>query len=157
MDSAVLENFGSKIRLRACGLVFEGEKMLLVNHKGLYGHDFWAPPGGGVVFGETVEKAIKREFMEECQVEVEIGLFLFGCEFVKPPLHAVELFYEVKLLNQPTLGTDPELNDKQIISELRFMGTEDLMNLDYKQLHGIFAQSRNPSAISQIRGFFSLA
>jgi 8-oxo-dGTP diphosphatase len=156
VSSSGTEKFGNKLRLRVCGLCFNGDDVLLINHKGLYAHDFWAPPGGGVEFGEKAENALKREFLEECQVEIEVGQFLFACEFVRPPLHALELFFEVKLLGNPRLGVDPEMLDDQIISDVRFMDSATLGALPYQYLHGLFQKVGKTSAIRDLRGFFTI-
>ena len=156
MDGKVAEEFGGRIRIRACGLCFQGDSILLINHVGIYGHDFWAPPGGGVNFGETIESTLAREFEEECRTSINIGKFLFGCEFIKPPFHALELFYEVENLNPPRLGGDPELADRQVITELKFMGKKDVKSLDHNQVHSIFHRVDNPKELRRLSGFFGL-
>ena len=56
----------------------------------------WAPPGGGMEFGQSVRDNLKREFREETGLTTEIIRYLFINEFLKPPLHAIEIFLEVK-------------------------------------------------------------
>ncbi len=155
MGNPVIDKFGNKIRLRACGLSFRRDGILLINHKGLYSHDFWAPPGGGVEFGEPVEAALKREFKEECQTDINVVGFRFACEFVRPPLHAIELFFEVALLGEARLGHDPELKGGQIITEIKSLGETELQLLPARELHGLFEKSRNPSTIMGLNGFFN--
>jgi len=50
------------------GLLVEDNKILL--SKQWDGYDF---PGGGVNLDETVEEALKREFIEETGLEIEVG------------------------------------------------------------------------------------
>lgn len=59
------------------GIVLEKRKVLLVkrNHFPFVGS--WTLPGGHVDYGETVEKAVKREMKEELGVPVKIKK-LFG-------------------------------------------------------------------------------
>jgi 8-oxo-dGTP diphosphatase len=128
----------------------------MVNHKGLYPHDFWAPPGGGVELGESASDALKREFNEECRVNIEVGAFLFGCEFIREPLHAVELFFRVNLNGNPALGFDPEMQRNQIISDLKFMTPSEVLSLPKHSLHGVFQKIDNPTSILDLRGFFTL-
>ena len=155
MNQPAVEAFGNKIRLRVCGLCFQHDKVLLVNHQGLYNRDFWAPPGGGVEFGESLESALKREFLEECGVVVEMAKFLFICQFIREPLHAVELFYEVKIKGTPTTGSDPELPHK-IIHEVRFLEFNEVSALEPNSIHGIFHRVASPSDLINLTGIFSL-
>lgn len=152
---ATLE-FGGRIRIRACGICFQGSEILLLNHFGLYNRDFWAPPGGGVNFGEKIEDTLKREFEEECNTIIKVNRFLFGCEFVNEPLHAIELFYEVENMGPPSLGGDPEMADHQVISGLKFMTEKDLDSLSRNHLHGIFKRVKNPLELKQLSGFFTI-
>jgi 8-oxo-dGTP diphosphatase len=156
MIGKVAEEFGEKIRVRACGLCFRGEDILLVNHSGIYGHDFWAPPGGGVQFGESIEVTLKREFREECKTDIRVGRCMFGCEFIRPPFHALELFYEVENMDEPQLGNDPELVDHQVISDLEFMSEKQMALKEREHLHGILNTVKKPAELKRLFGFFSL-
>ena len=95
MTPEIAQIYGNRVRLRVCGLCWQGDSLLLIMHK-MGSNDFWAPPGGGVEYGEPIEDALKREFLEETGLTVAIEKFHFGCEFIKAPLHAVELFFQVK-------------------------------------------------------------
>ena len=156
MTSSAVEKFGNRIRVRVCGLCYRGDELLLINHKGLYDYDFWAPPGGGLEFGESAEKALKREFLEECGLEISVGEFLFACEFVNPPLHAVELFFEVFSSGNPQLGTDPEMCSHKMLTELRFWPSQELVVLSPAYRHGIFKIATEPARVRQLRGFYPL-
>ena len=95
MTPEFAEIYGNKVRLRVCGLCWQGDSLLLVKHK-MGDKGLWAPPGGGIEYGESVDYALKREFLEETGLKIAVNKFLFGCEFIKKPLHAVELFFDVE-------------------------------------------------------------
>src|SRR5688500_6620998 len=96
MNSEIAEIYGNKVRIRACGLCCgPSETVLMVKHR-MGSRELWAPPGGGVEFGEALEEALKREFLEETPLRVSPGRFMFGCEYINSPLHAIELFFEVE-------------------------------------------------------------
>jgi 8-oxo-dGTP diphosphatase len=156
VTSSAVEKFGNRIRVRVCGLCYRGDEVLLINHKRLYDHDFWAPPGGGLEFGETVQNALKREFLEECGLKISVNEFLFACEFVHPPLHAVELFFDVFSSGNPKLGNDPEMATHQMLTDLRFWSPQELAALPPDHRHGIFKIDTKPARVRQLRGFYPI-
>ncbi len=157
MPNPVHEIFGNKLRLRACGLCMKDDKILLVNHHGIKAGNFWAPPGGGVQFGESAEACLKREFLEETGLEVEIRDFLFACEFINSPLHAVELFFLASIKGgELNVGHDPEMGVRQIIQEVKFFTGSEIRQLKPEELHGIFQKGQDLSKIVDLRGYFKL-
>src|SRR5688572_10993783 len=126
MESEITRIYGNRLRVRVCGICWDDDRLLLVNHK-MAGGDFWAPPGGGLEFGQHLSDALRREFKEETNLEIELGSFLFGCEFNKAPLHAIELFFEVNAIGGALkTGSDPEL---QLIKEVRFFTPSEIRSL----------------------------
>lgn len=116
--------YGNRIRVRVCGICIENEQILLVCHRPILGDkDYWCPPGGGVDIGETAEEALKREFLEETGYEVEVGKLLKTKEFVQPPLHAIELYFSVKIISGNLIkGHDPEMNtNEQLIKDVSWL------------------------------------
>lgn len=153
MESEIAKIYGNRLRVRVCGICWANDKLVLVNHRMANG-DFWAPPGGGVEFGEPVADALVREFKEETNLVVEVGAFLFGCEFIQSPLHAVELFFEVKPIGgQLRTGADPEL---QLIKQARFFSPSEIQSLPRESVHGIFQKIANAREISALKGFYTL-
>lgn len=157
MIDSVYQAFGNKLRVRICGLCLQDDRLLMINHKGIKEGNFWAPPGGGLNFGETLEECLKREFAEETGLDVEIQNFQFICEFIKMPLHAIEIFFSVRI-NQGHLkmGDDPEMGDKQVIQGVKFMSWEEISSLDPKSRHGIFNLIPESSKILDLKGHFKL-
>jgi len=51
------------------GYLIYDSKLLLIHHKKL---DLWLPPGGHIEKDETPDDAVKREFLEELGIKVEI-------------------------------------------------------------------------------------
>ncbi|MBX2917338.1 MAG: NUDIX hydrolase [Cyclobacteriaceae bacterium] len=157
MNTAVQEIFGNKLRVRVCGLCIQDDTILLADHKNLGTPHFWAPPGGGVQVGETAIEALVREFKEETGFNIKVCDFLFTCEFIHLPLHAIELFFEVKIESgNLATGNDPEMGDQQIIHEVRFFSEPELGELPTAHLHGIFKQTHNLAQIGRLRGYFKL-
>ncbi|WP_347156947.1 NUDIX hydrolase [Pontibacter chitinilyticus] len=121
--------YAQQLRVRVCGVCLQDGKLLLVRHdKTVRNTAFWAPPGGGVAFGETLQQALVRELQEETGLQVAVNRFLFVNEFVHPPLHALEFFFEVHILGGNLItGTDPESPpDKQLIQQVKWLSIKEL-------------------------------
>ncbi len=157
METEVQNFYGNKIRIRVCGLVLVEDMILLINHSGITKTDFWAPPGGGLNFGETVESCLKREFLEETGLVINVEEFLFVCELIRHPLHAIELFFKVKPSTlQLKTGNDPEAGSPSIIKEAKFMRWNEIQATPFDHLHGIFRFIDHPSKVALLRGHFKL-
>jgi len=130
----------------------------MINHHGLRGGAFWAPPGGGVEFGQSVSENLVREFQEETNLRVEVGAYLFTCEFIHPPLHAVEMFFAVRVLGGTLrAGRDPEINSRdQIIKEARFMTYADIDLLPPEEKHGAFQLVSGAVKIHTLNGYYKI-
>jgi len=154
MDPELTTLYGNKVRVRICGICWQGSDLLMVNHQRLGPGDFWAPPGGGLMFGETVQRCLEREFEEETGLKITPGRFLFACEFIQKPLHAIELFFEVSISGGVLRkGDDPET---PIIKDVRFMSADDLKEISPSSLHGIFALVSSPRDLKTLTGFFTI-
>ena len=154
MDEEIAKIYGNRLRVRVCGLCWDGDKILMANHRLESGADLWLPPGGGVEYGETLEIALKREFLEETGLEIAPMSFAFGCEFIKQPLHSLELFFNVRRTGGTLKnGYDPEL---QIIQDVRFFSEKELGGLSREEIHGIFRKAGVPNELRKLSGFYRI-
>ena len=158
MDRTVQEIYGNRVRVRVNGLSWNGSQLLLVNHQGLYNHDFWAPPGGGLEFGQPAATNLEREFLEETGLRIQAGEFLFACEFIQPPFHAVELFFNVVVLGGNLVaGNDPEAGQKaQIIRQVKYLSESDIAAIPEKHMHGLFKMAKSKEKIEALRGYLKI-
>lgn len=155
MKDLIQKKYGNRVRLRACGVCIQTDSILLVKHIGLGSKGiYWSPPGGSVEYGEELESTIKREFMEETGLEVEVGKFLFINEFIDSPLHALEVFFEVRIIGgQLRTGSDPELSKTtQIISEVRFVTFEELKVMDANIVHNALRDMTDRQSLLNMNG-----
>ena len=134
--SSIPDVYAGRVRVRVGALVFDDAEapatVLLAEHDGLWEDaPFWTPPGGGVEFGEGLERALRREVAEETGVDVEVGRLVYVLDFVRPPLHAVSFYFVCRApdLGAVRLGSDPELGDRQLLRGLRLVSLDELAAL----------------------------
>lgn len=158
MSPEISERYTNRTRVRACGLCWQGEKLLMVNHRMGPTGSLWLPPGGGVEFGEGVTDALQREFQEEAGIRVYASRFQFVCEIIQPPIHALELFFEVEFMEGEVItGQDPEVNaEHQIIREVKYMSLEEILALPYYERHGIFTIGNSVPELQSLTGFYTI-
>lgn len=157
MDNPVHKLYGNRTRIRVCGICIENNAILLARHRLGPAGVFWSPPGGGLEFGEDCESCLQREFQEETGLTIRVGALLFTTELVQPPLHAVELFFDVQIVGgQLALGVDPESGENQLLEEVRFLTQSELAELPPSQLHGILLRCPKIEQIPCLKGYFKL-
>jgi 8-oxo-dGTP diphosphatase len=157
MNEKIIEAFGNKLRLRVSGILVRDNEILLVSHKSIGKTDtLWAPPGGGMHFGEPVEECLKREFLEETNLEVKVGPLLFVNEYLEGPLHAIELFFEISdYSGELKIGHDPEMSPAaQIIQNVRFVSFEEIKRSDPLSFHSIFQNINTLAELKNLKGYY---
>lgn len=84
-------------RVRVAGILIKEGKMLFIEH-GKKGKRYWLLPGGGVDYGESFEEALKREFREEVNLDIEVLNLKFISEAIAPDgsKHIINMFFIVK-------------------------------------------------------------
>lgn len=155
-NKELLDLYGNRLRMRVCGICVSDNRILMVRHN-MAGPEnvFWSPPGGGIQFGESAPQALVREFIEETGLRVEVGDMLFVNEFIASPLHAVELFFQVKNVSGTLqTGLDPEfLDGNQIIQDVRFMDMSEIKTIPENQVHSIFKECETLHDLLSISGY----
>ncbi len=152
----VVNLYGHRLRLRVCGLYREADRLLMVRHRGINSSNtFWSPPGGGSQFGETAPEALAREFQEETGLLVEVGELLFVNEFMSDPLHALELFFDVRAIGGTIRrGLDPELSaDRQIISDVQLLTFAEIKAYPANEVHTLFQHCASLNDVFALRGY----
>jgi 8-oxo-dGTP diphosphatase len=156
--SEIEKQFGNRLRVRVCGILIENDCVLLVKHKGLGEKGvLWSPPGGGVEYGISIQDNLVREFKEETGLIVKICDFLYASEFLNKPLHAIELFYEVKRVSGILKkGFDPELTEhNQIIEEVSMKDFYELKRMNQLKIHRILRSRTKASELLNRQGFLN--
>jgi len=67
--------------VRVYGVLLDAKKRLLVSDEFIRGNYYTKLPGGGLEIGEGTRDCLKREFMEETGLEVQVGDHLYTTDF----------------------------------------------------------------------------
>ncbi len=88
------------------GVAVRDGRILLVKrvHKPAAG--YWSIPGGRVEKGETLEEAVRREMLEECGVDVEVGDIVCVAEVLRDGKHYVIVDFYVEFKGEVRAGGD---------------------------------------------------
>lgn len=152
-----LEAYAQQLRTRICGICIYQEKLLLVRHQStIQNRMFWAPPGGGLSYGEKITDCLKREMKEETGLEIIVSRFLFINEYIQPPLHAIEYFFEVTISGGKILtGKDPEAEkSKQIIESVEFLSLAEVNNIPLSDKHRILHHLYSLDDLLGLKNYF---
>lgn len=126
--------------VRVYGVLFDEQNRLLVTDEFIRGNYFTKLPGGGLEFGEGTRDGLKREFMEEASLDVEIGKHIYTTDFFQISAfnnkdQIISIYYEVKapapvlvpVKNRPFDFSPEQVADPQGESEVfRWISWEDL-------------------------------
>ncbi len=100
--------------LRVYGILINNKKQLLVSDELVRGSSITKFPGGGLEFGEGTRDCLKREFMEEMELNVEIGEHIYTTDFFQlsafnPKHQIISIYYLANALEpiQVPLRTKP--------------------------------------------------
>lgn len=155
----LIEVFGSKPRIRVCGIIQNNKgEYLLLKHEGLgAGGYIWAPPGGGLEYAETAHDCLKREIMEETHLEAIVGKLQFVNEFIGSSLHAIELFFKITSYSgEAILGVDPEMEGKApVLSKLKFFSLEEIKDCDPVLFHNFFRHLEIGQSIDSLPSYLT--
>jgi ADP-ribose pyrophosphatase YjhB (NUDIX family) len=67
--------------VRVYGLLVNEQNQVLITDEQEFGMQFTKFPGGGLEFGEGLIDGLKREFVEECNVEIEVLSHFYTTDF----------------------------------------------------------------------------
>ena len=94
--------------IRVYGILINGQKQVLVSDEYIRGNYYTKFCGGGLEHGEGTIDCLKREFMEEMHLPVEITGHLYTTDFYQqsafhPGHQIISIYYWVKALEEITV------------------------------------------------------
>ena len=91
--------------LRVYGVLMNEQNDVLVSDEYIRGSYFTKFPGGGLEYGEGTRDCLKREFMEEMNLNVEVGEHIYTTDYFQLSAFHVDhqiisIYYFVKALEE---------------------------------------------------------
>jgi 8-oxo-dGTP diphosphatase len=125
--------------VRVYGLLINDKNEVLISDEQEYGTRFTKFPGGGLEFGEGLIEGLKREFIEECNVEVEVtGHFYTTDFFVKSAFNdsqVISIYYKVKNTTKLNFNIKTRVfdfdGDGDVLQSFRLVKLVDLVPEDF--------------------------
>ena len=113
----------SILTLRVYGILINESRQVLVSDEYIRGAFYTKFPGGGLEYGEGTRDCLKREFIEEMNLRVEVGEHLYTTDFFqesafRPGQQIISVYYLVKPLEEISvpLRTGPfQFDDTQLL------------------------------------------
>jgi len=126
----------SYFNVRVYGMLINAENQVLISDEQSGGRLFSKFPGGGLELGEGLVDALKREFMEECNAEVEVLGHLYTTDFYEQSSfndsQILSIYYLVKELHPLDLSfkTIAFDFDEGTSQSFRWIGLDELKTDD---------------------------
>jgi 8-oxo-dGTP diphosphatase len=125
--------------IRVYGLLINAENEILISDEQEYGIRFTKFPGGGLEFGEGLIDGLKREFMEECNAEIEVINHFYTTDFfVKSAFNdsqVISVYYLVKNITPLNLTIKSSVFDfdgeGDVLQAFRSVKLSDLIYEDF--------------------------
>lgn len=94
--------------VRVYGLLINDKNEILISDEKEYGTLFSKFPGGGLEYGEGLIDGLKREFMEECNLEIEVTKHYYTTDYFVKALFVegqlISVYYLVKNISSINLN-----------------------------------------------------
>lgn len=122
---------GLNPRLAVRALIVRNNRLLLVNAYPEQQSDLWCPPGGGVESGQSLPDNLRREILEECGAEIDVGAPCLVNEFHDPngSYHQVDIYFRATLRSEIPEGW---LDEEGVVNRFFWASPEDLKTLRHK-------------------------
>jgi 8-oxo-dGTP diphosphatase len=128
-----------QFNVRVYGLLINDNQEILISDEQEYGMQFTKFPGGGLEYGEGMIEGLKREFVEECNVEVDVLSHFYTTDFfVKSAFNdsqIISIYYLVKNITPlniliKTIAFDFD-GSGDVLQAFRWIKLHDLKESDF--------------------------
>ena len=92
-----------RFNIRVYGILINEQQQVLVSDEYIRGKYYTKCPGGGLEFGEGTRDCLKREFLEEMNLKVEIGDHIYTTDYFQlsafnPDHQIISIYYYARAL-----------------------------------------------------------
>jgi ADP-ribose pyrophosphatase YjhB (NUDIX family) len=105
----------SYFNVRVYGLLINNKNEILLSDERQNGFQFTKFPGGGVELGEGLIAALKREFLEECNLKIEVIDHFYTTDFYEKSVfndsQVISIYYLVKPLEKLNIAIKTSIFD----------------------------------------------
>lgn len=105
----------SYFNVRVYGLLIDPDRGLLISDEQAENRNFSKFPGGGLELGEGMRDALIREFMEECETEIEVLTHFYTTDFYEQSSfndsQVISIYYFVRALHPLNLTFQTDIFD----------------------------------------------
>jgi len=124
----------SYFNVRVYGLLINSDHQILVSDEEEHGFRFSKFPGGGLEFGEGLIDGLKREFMEECNAEIDVISHFYTTDFFEKSSfndsQVISVYYLVKEKAELKLQFKTKIYDfdttGEVLQAFRWVALKDL-------------------------------
>lgn len=128
-----------RFNVRVYGVLINEQEQVLVSDEYIRGNYYTKFPGGGLEFGEGTRDCLKREFLEEMKLNVEVGRHIYTTDYFQlsafhPEHQIISIYYQVKPIEQITtrLSIHPfEFDEAQLGAYAQNQETESFRFIDW--------------------------
>jgi 8-oxo-dGTP diphosphatase len=131
-----------RFNIRVYGILINEQKEVLVSDEFIRGNYYTKFPGGGLEFGEGTRDCLRREFLEEMNLKVEVGEHLYTTDYFQmsafnPEHQIISIYYIVKPLEKIAVRlstTAFDFDEHQMAAYNLHNETESFRFIDWENL-----------------------
>ena len=132
-----------RFNIRVYGVLINDQKQVLVSDELIRGKFYTKFPGGGLEFGEGTRDCLRREFMEEMNLKVEVGDHIYTTDYFQlsafnPDHQIISIYYKVQPLETIAvrLSTKPfDFDEQQMSTYEKNNETESFRFIDWEHFN----------------------
>lgn len=129
-----------RFNIRVYGILINDQKQVLVSDEFIRGNYYTKFPGGGLEYGEGTRDCLRREFLEEMNLKVEVGEHIYTTDYFQvsafnPDHQIISIYYAVnplEAINVRLSKTAFDFDEQQMNTYRQQHETESFRLIDWE-------------------------